>query len=331
MVMSSNQQFNVAIIGAGVIGNRLASVFSQVPELTIKYICDLDADKAKTLATKYSSTAITDYHKLLNDESISVVYIGIPPAYHKELSISFLQAGKHVICEKPLALSVKDCNDMIKTKNEAKLLTAVNLPFRYTVGVTEMKKLLQESYVGEVKKVEIKFRFPIWPRAWQNVEWLGKKYQGGPLREVGTHFFFLLHELFGEADKVFSLVQYPSEEGAETLATGIIKMKNGLIATFDLLTGTNEKEENSFTVIGSKGTLSLVGWYKLLGTQNNTDEQVLIDYSKSSELHMTKDYVRKLVNPNAEVKFVSFEDAKYAQAILQAVYNSNESWISIED
>ena len=331
MIMSSNQQFNVAIIGAGVIGNRLASVFSKIPELKIKFICDLESEKAKTLASKYSSMALSDYHDILNDTSISVVYIGVPPAYHKDLTISFLQAGKHVICEKPLALSVKDCNDMIKTKNSAKLLTTVNLPLRYTIGVTEMKKLLHENYVGEIKKIEMKFRFPKWPRAWQNVGWLTKKYQGGPLREVGTHFFFLLHELFGIVDKVFSLVQYPSPDDAETLANGIIKLQNGLISTFDLITGTNEKEENSFTILGSKGTLSFVDWYKLIGTQNDSEEKVLIDYSESSELQMTKDYVKKLSDPNAEVDLVSFEDAKYAQQILQAVYNSNESWIPLEE
>lgn len=331
--MSSNQKFNVAIIGAGVIGTRLASAFSKVPELAIKYICDLDSDKANSLATKYSATALTDYHDLLTNDSVSVVYIGVPPAYHKELTIAFLQAGKQVICEKPLALSVKDCNDMIEAKNTSNLLTTVNLPFRYTIGVIEMKKRIKEKYVGDVKKIEMKFRFPIWPRTWQNVDWLAKKQQGGPLREVGTHFFFLLHELFGKVEKVFSIVHYPAPDDAETLAQGIIKLQNGLLATFDLLTGTNEKEENSFTIIGTKGTLSLVGWYKLLGTQNDPEAevQVLSDQRESSELHMANDYIKRLLDGQVETNNVTFEEAKYAQAILQAIYESNESWITLEE
>ena len=328
--MTSQEKLNFAIIGAGVIGTRLASSFSKVPEITISYICDIDLDKANVLASKYSAKAVSNYEEILKDPSISVVYVGVPPSLHKKFTVEFLQAGKHVICEKPLALSVNDCNEMISAKNKSSLLTTVNLPFRYTVGVTKMKELLQEKYIGEIKKVELKFRFPIWPRAWQNVPWLSKKFQGGPLREVGTHFFFLLHELFGDVDKIFSLVQYPNEEDSETLATGLIKMKNGLVVTVDLLVGVPSKEENSFTIIGTKGTLSLIEWYKLLGSQTGDEPQILIDYSESSELHMTKEFVKNLLDKNYQTTLVSFEDATYTQKILETVLKSNESWITIE-
>ena len=328
--MTSHEKLNFAIIGAGVIGTRLASSFSKVPEIAIAYICDIDLDKANVLASKYSAKAVSNYEEILKDYSISVVYVGVPPSLHKKFTIEFLRAGKHVICEKPLALSVKDCNEMITAGNNSGLLTTVNLPFRYTVGVTKMKELLQEQYVGEVKKIELKFRFPIWPRAWQNVSWLSKKFQGGPLREVGTHFFFLLHELYGDVDKILSLVQYPNEEDSETFASGIIKMKNGLVATIDLLAGIPSKEENSFTIIGSKGTLSLSEWYKLLGSQSGEEPEVLIDYSERSDLQMTKEFVKKLLDENSQTTLVSFDDAMYPQKILEAILKSNESWITIE-
>ena len=330
MKMTVNHAFNVTIIGAGVIGTRLASAFSKVSDFNIKFICDVDLEKATVLANKYSSKPITNYKELINDETISVVYIGVPPTLHKELTIAFLQAGKHVICEKPLALSVSDCQQMITARNNSHLLTAVNLPLRYTIVVIKMKELLSERYVGDIQKIDIRFRFPIWPRAWQNVPWLAKKVQGGPLREVGTHFFFLLHELFGDVEKILSIVDYPDSESSEIRTNGIIKLKNGLLATVDLIVGSRDKEENSFTVIGKKGTLSFIEWYKLLGTQTDSPLNVITDARESSELQMVNDFSSKLKNSNATVQLVNFEEALYAQKILEAILNSNESWINIE-
>ena len=115
-----------------------------------------------------------------------------------QIVIESLRAGKHVIAEKPLSLSYQLCQAIIdEKKHHPELLTTVNLPFRFTSGAIKLKEEIQQEKIGELKKIEFTMKYPKWPRTWQNVTWLKSRKEGGALREVGTHFYFLLNEIFG--------------------------------------------------------------------------------------------------------------------------------------
>ena len=109
---------NIAIIGAGIIGTRLAGIFDKFEDLKISRICDINKTSADKLAEKFGGRVTHDYNQVLQDPLVDIVYVGVPPQYHKEIVIAALDANKHVISEKPLALSVVDCEEMVNTKNK---------------------------------------------------------------------------------------------------------------------------------------------------------------------------------------------------------------------
>lgn len=321
---------NIAIIGAGIIGTRLAGVFDKFNDLKISWICDINKISADKLSEKFGGRVTHDYNQVLLDPLVDIVYVGVPPKFHKEIVIAALDANKHVISEKPLALSMVDCEEMINAKNNKELMTAVNLPFRYTPGVIDLINRLKNQEIGKILRVEMRFRFPFWPRKWQPVEWLKFKEQGGPLREVGTHYFFLLGELgdlIGKVKRINAITRFETDEMAENNAIAMIEFDTGILGTLDLITKNNETEENTITIYGEKGSLSLIQWYKLMGRIGDQDAQVLNDTRKSSEQSMVENFIKLIDGDKADVPPVSFESAMNAQKILESIYTSNGNWV----
>lgn len=322
---------NVGLIGAGIIGNRLKNRFQEEEDVNISWICDLNLQKAKKLAENTNAKITVDYHEVLNDQEIEIVYIGVPPKWHKEITLKALGNQKHVICEKPISLTNQDATDMIQAANSSNKLTCINLPFRWTPAVLKFKEKLAEGFVGEIRRIILRFRFPMWPRSWQITDWLSKKEQGGALREVGTHFFFAMKEFepwIGHVTRVWAKVEYEPDQGAEWNAIGMIEMSSGLTVSLDFLTKSAEKEENSITIVGDDGYLTLQQWYILQGAHSGSDLKI-IDDSKEIE-DMVDAFLKRVKGERSTQALVSFEDAAYAQQILQAIHESKGSWIKID-
>ena len=334
-------KFQIGIVGAGVIGRRLASRFANDKEVHIKWICDLALERASLLAEEFGGIATTDLNDILNDKEIDVMYVGVPPKWHPEITVSALAKGKHVICEKPIALTIAEADRMIDMANNSGLKTCINLPFRWTPAVIAMNEKLKASYVGEIKRILLKFRFPQWPREWQQVDWLAQAEQGGPLREVGTHFFFALYELkehIGLPVKVQVETQFHPHGGCERYAKGIIELDSGLVVDIDLVTGGENEEENSITVLGEKGILTLQSWYRLLGKTGNSltldtiyplaKLEVLNEQGSGSE-DLVGTFIKHLKGEASDRAMVSFEEARFAQNILESIFASKGKLISL--
>jgi predicted dehydrogenase len=255
--------FGVALIGAGIISKRLASVFDSNNDITVKGFYDVNRSQADLLIESFSGKNYNSFEEVLNDQEVDIVYVGVPPKYHHEYTIDALKAKKHVICEKPIAISVKEADEMVEVANNLGLITTINLPFRFSPAFKAIKTNLHR--IGTIKKLELKFRFPQWPRTWQDVDWLKYNEQGGALREVGTHYLFGLGELsefIGKPTEVRSYVNF-QDNLAESNLTGIILFDSMLTCYVDLLTNTSENEENTLIIYGEKGILRFESWSTL--------------------------------------------------------------------
>ncbi|MDH5402282.1 MAG: Gfo/Idh/MocA family oxidoreductase [Candidatus Heimdallarchaeota archaeon] len=323
------KKYGVAVIGAGVIGTRLSDLFVSSDKTELILICDTNQQAAKDLATKHNIDYTSDINTVFTRNDIDIVYIGVPPKYHHELTIQALDHGKHVICEKPISLNSSESESMLLKLSDTGKIGAVNLILRYSLGLNEFKKLLGEGYIGELRRVDISLSYENWPRSWQNVAWLSTKEQGGALREVGSHFYFAAQELFGKIKRVNAIVQYESDSGAETGALGTLEFESGLLCSLNLIIGTPCEDTNSITAFGSKGKLSFQGWYQLFGSQSKEELRPIFDKYERSELKLIDDYCMKIENPNHQANFVTFKEAANVQEILDAIYNSNGNWIEI--
>ena len=218
----------VAVVGAGSIGREFAlNHFGPETGTTVASIVDLDIAAARRLASDVGSVnagglvggpnkyqATVDGPKgepvassaSLDEATLAacdLVYVGTTPSSHRELVRSALTAGKHVLLEKPLAATAADADAIVDDAADALsrgVVLGMNVGMRYNPALLEMRRLaLDEGALGALRGGHLKLHFLQWPRHWQTVAWCAERAQGGPLREVGTHFTFALCELAASA------------------------------------------------------------------------------------------------------------------------------------
>ncbi|SFR61050.1 Gfo/Idh/MocA family protein [Halogeometricum limi] len=318
--------YNAAIVGCGVVGGRLAESFSEHPETTVWGVCDLVESKAESFAAEYDARAFTDYREMIRSDEVDVVYVGVPPTVHREVVTFALEHDRHTICEKPIAEDAAEGARMVALERETDRETAVNLPFRYTPGFVEMRERVEAGEIGAPKRVTLDFRFPQWPREWQDVAWLRSREQGGPIREVGTHFLFGVQELFGPIERVNATVSYSGPDAYEDSVVGYFEV-DGVHGTIDLLCDHEQDEENSITVVGTESELTLVEWYRLLENREQDDEAVLNEDREQTTLTLVDEFVTAMDGGDAEL--VSFAEATRVQRVVDAVFDSAGGTVEI--
>ena len=312
----------IGIVGCGVIGNRLAAVIDDHDRYELAAACDLDADRAAALATDHGTertATTTDHEELVERGDLDAVYVGVPPLAHREVVADALAAGKHVICEKPIAADAETGRELVALAEATDRVTAVNLPFRYTPGFVRLREAVAAGEVGDPRRVELRFRFPGWPREWQDVAWLESREQGGPLREVGTHFLFGVQELFGPIERVSADVGYSGPESYEDDVVGTFRA-DGVRGTIDLLCDHEGEEENSVTVVGDEASLSLTDWHRLVRNRGREGEETLVDERGDTVRALLTEFATAVDGDGGDL--VSLAEATRVQEVLDAIHAS---------
>jgi predicted dehydrogenase len=141
----------IAVVGAGAWGKNHIRIFSEIPEVHLKYICDKDPSKLSILKKTYpKSKAIEDIHPILMDSDIRGVVISSSAVSHFPLAKEFLLAGKDVLVEKPMALTVKDAEEMMRIANEKNRILMVGHLLIYHPVVDRLKELVTSGELGEI-------------------------------------------------------------------------------------------------------------------------------------------------------------------------------------
>lgn len=313
--------YRIGVVGCGTIGTRLAETFAAHDRTTVWGACDVDADRAESFAADYGAAAFTDHERLVERDAVDAVYVGVPPTAHVEVATDALAAGKHVLCEKPLAETADAGERLVAAERASDRVTGVNLPFRYTPGFRELRDRVLAGELGEIRRIDLHFRFPQWPREWQDVSWLESREQGGPTREVGTHFLFGVQELFGPIDRVDATVQYAGPDLYEQSVVGSFTV-DGVQGTYDLATDHAASEENSITVLGEDGELSLTDWYRLIADRGEETERVLVDERTATTELLVDEFVAAMDDPTTG-DLVSFAEANQVQRVVDAIFASD--------
>lgn len=314
---------DIGIVGCGVIGTRLAAAIDSHDRYELAVTCDLDADRAASLAADHGTertATTTDHTTLVETDGLDAVYVGVPPLAHREVVADALAAGRHVICEKPIAADAETGHDMAALAAGTDRVTAVNLPFRYTPGFVRLCEAVAAGEIGDPRRVELRFRFPEWPRDWQDVAWVASRDQGGPLREVGTHFLFGVQELFGSVEFVSADVGYAGPDAHENDVVGTLRA-GGVRGTIDLLCDHDGDEVNAITVVGDEGSLSLTDWYRLVRDRGRETGTTLVDERGDTVATLLTEFANAIDGDGGSL--VSFAEAARVQAVIDAIHASD--------
>lgn len=271
-----NSSIKFAIVGCGRIAQRHAEHISKRGQLVA--VCDVVEDKAQQLATTYGAKAYTSFAEMLAHEpSIDVIAVCSPNGLHAQHAIDGLKAGFHVLCEKPMGLSVKECGEMMQTAERSnKRLFAIKQN-RYNPPVAAVKEIIEAGKLGKVLSVQLSC---FWNRNtdYYANSWKGTKdLDGGTLFTQFSHFIDLLYWLIGDVEEVAAYMGNFAHEGIiefEDTGVVILKFTNGAIGTVNYTVNSFDKNmEGSLTIFGEKGTVKIGGQYL-----NELEYQQIQDY-----------------------------------------------------
>ncbi len=145
----------VAVVGAGYWGPNLVRNFSASPEVHLQWVCDLDVDQARRAAGRYSTVRVTsEFEEVLHDPGVDAVAIATPAATHIDLGLAALEAGKHVLMEKPLAASVADGRKLVQAAEEYQRVLMCDHTYCHTSAVRHIRDLALSGELGDIQYVD---------------------------------------------------------------------------------------------------------------------------------------------------------------------------------
>jgi UDP-N-acetyl-2-amino-2-deoxyglucuronate dehydrogenase len=265
-----------ALLGCGRIGNRHAEHIHKLGKLTA--VCDIDEEKGKQLADKYNVPFYSSIDELLaKEKTTQVISVCTPNGLHAEHSIKALKAGYHVVCEKPMALNVRDCGEMINAAEKASRRLFVIKQNRFNPPVAAVKELIEDGKLGRIYSVQLNCYWNRNEDYYKN-SWKGtKKLDGGTLFTQFSHFIDLFYWMFGDVKEACGFTGNLGHKGMiEFEDTGCISLlfHNGIIGTIHYTVNSFKKNmEGSLTIFGEKGTVKIGGQYL-----NELEYQNIQDY-----------------------------------------------------
>ena len=265
----------------GIIGCGRIATFAHLPALTkmedvrIKYACDCLIEKARLLKEQFPSieNITPDYKDVLKDEEVEAVFILTPNFEHYRLTIEALNAGKHVLCEKPIAVDFVKSSEMARVARQQNRILNIGVCNRYHKSVETLEKMNREGVFGNIYHVYCSFR------AFRAIPGLGgafttkEKSGGGVLIDWGVHFFDLILYVLGGAKIINATCDAYSE-----IAKDMKKYKHkGMWAedTSDIENGVNDVEDMvSGYIRTDKASISFNGAW----AQNINKDEMFIDF-----------------------------------------------------
>ncbi|WP_106496202.1 Gfo/Idh/MocA family protein [Lentibacillus sp. Marseille-P4043] len=258
-------KLRIAVIGCGSIAkNRHLIEYHNNPDAEIVAVCDIIEERAKTFAEKYEAQAYTNYETLLAEVTVDAVSVCLPNYLHAPVSIAALQAGCHVLCEKPMATSKEEAENMIQAakENNKKLMIAHNQ--RFVSSHQKAKDLIASGEVGKIYSFRTIFGHG-GPEGWSvdgKDSWFFRKDQAfiGAMGDLGVHKADLLRYLLGEEFvEVAGFVGTNAKENTDVddNAVCILKSESGIIGTLAASWAYTANEDNSTVIYGENAILRL--------------------------------------------------------------------------
>jgi predicted dehydrogenase len=277
------KKLHVAVVGTGRIGKRHIKHINNLAYLSA--VCDIKKDVADNVSNENNCPGYYSLDDLLrNEKDLDLVSICTPNAFHVEHTIKALQAGCNVLCEKPMATKVHDCEQMIHTAEQTNKRLFVVKQNRFNPPVQAVKKAIDEGRLGNIFNVQLNCFWNRNPRYYQESDWKGKKdIDGGTLFTQFSHFIDLLYWLVGDIENVQVFTSnFTHQNLIEFEDTGVISLKfsNGALGTINYtVCSYNHNMEGSITLFGEHGTVKIGGQYlNLLEYQSLKDDyQITFD------------------------------------------------------
>jgi predicted dehydrogenase len=247
------------IIGCGdVVKKRVAAAVAEDPRSSLLALCRRDATQLQRLADEYDvECRYTDERQLFEDSAVDAVYIATPVADHSRQTLAAAAAGKHVLVEKPMALSVTECRQMIDACRAAGVILGVAYYRPFYPIVQRMKRLIEDGAIGKPLAVSALSCNPLQVPPGAPLPWRVRAADGGggPLMDIGSHRIDLFQEFFGTVDRAHGYRStLAADYEVEDSAAAVLQFAGGEIGTLQCFFGV-QVDPDRFFLVGTEGNL----------------------------------------------------------------------------
>jgi predicted dehydrogenase len=257
----SNQPLRFGIIGCGRIAPRHAQSIQQVAGAQLAAVADIIAARAHHLAEEYSAEAHTNYYELLDRSDIDAVSICVPSGLHAQVAIDAMHAGKHVLVEKPIAITLADADRMIAVSKSSGRTLGVVLQNRYNRPMQTLRRAIDQGKLGSLYLGNCCVRW-YRPQSYYEDGWHGTwAMDGGALMNQSIHHIDALQWLMGPVESVNAYTATLAHKmEAEDAGVAIVRFSSGALATIEGSTLTwPQNLEGSVAVFGEHGSVKIGG------------------------------------------------------------------------
>lgn len=255
------KQLRYAVIGAGagVFGMHRAAL--QLPEIRVEAVADVNLEAARQRGEELSCPFYADHQQLLTEVKPDVVVIMTPHPYHAQIAIDSLQAGSHVLVEKPMAVQVSEADAMIETAERAQRLIGVVFQHRFRPEIRAAHQLIQSGQIGQLQHVSMTAVWTRTARYYQSAGWRGtwKGEGGGVLMNQACHHLDLLCHLVGEPARAFAWTRRILHAiETEDTVQATLEWPDGALGSLHISTAEADQAEY-LKIVGTHGQLELNG------------------------------------------------------------------------
>lgn len=322
----------------GVLSTAYIATEQVIPAMLKSNYCEIIAiasrniDKAKTAANKFNiPNSYGSYEEILANEEIEAVYIPLPNHLHVPWAIKALNAGKHILLEKPIGLNITEAQELLeKSKKHPELKIMEAFMYKFHPQWIKVKQLVDEGAIGTLKNIQSSFSFyDDNPESITNKSEMG----GGSLMDIGCYSISLSRLLFkAEPNKIMGMVEIHHDFKVDVLASAILEFENGYSSFFS---STLLEENQKVEVFGTNGKIEILVPFnpeenipaKILLTKDSKETE--IQFELCNQYTIQADIFSRAIIENGEVPS-SLYDSIYNMKVIEKIIESSKLGKSVD-
>jgi len=310
----------IAIIGCGRIGQWHLRAYRRHPEAAIVAVADVDFERARAMAAEVGANAYRSHSEMLAYETLDAASVCSVPSTHHNITIDLLEAGVHVLCEKPLALTVAELREMLEKERAANRLLLPAFKYRFHEEVESARRLLATGSLGRI----LTFRIMFGGQLDMSGTWYVRPEVsgGGVLMDNGSHSIDLIRHLLGEIGEVTAEATNSQSYGVEDTGKLIVRLEDGAVGTVDLSWAMAVPSRAYLEIFGEHGTIlaDVEGMSYKFGTWKDWKRLPNQTGWEETFVRQAGSFLGAIVRKHPPV--VTSEDGLRTQILLEAAYES---------
>jgi UDP-N-acetyl-2-amino-2-deoxyglucuronate dehydrogenase len=262
MTEPASADFRVALVGCGRISNTHFEALTKVPGLRLTAVCDILPDRASAAGEAQGVPHWTSYEKMLAEAECDVVTICTPSGLHPQHGIMAAKAGKHVVCEKPMAITLLAADELVQVCDDAGVRLFVVKQNRLNPAIQLLKRAVDRGRFGRIYLANTTVRWARPQEYYDQAPWRGTwEFDGGAFMNQASHYVDLIQWLLGPVESVMAKTATLARKiEAEDTGVALLKFRSGALGVMEVTMLTYPKNlEGSITILGEHGTVKIGG------------------------------------------------------------------------